>query len=57
VDCESTSCPVGGEKREGFFGRPGGFKSMKEYETLLEEDKGQLRELSRTRGKTNQYRC
>jgi len=56
VDCESTSCPVGGEKREGFFGRPGGFKSMKEYETLPEEDKEQLRELSRKRGKTNQYR-
>jgi hypothetical protein len=30
---------------------------MKEYETLLEEDKGQLRELSRKKGKTNQYRC
>jgi hypothetical protein len=45
-----------GEEREGFFGRSGGFKSMKEYETLPEEDKEQLRELSRKRGKTNQYR-
>ena len=45
-----------GEEREGFFGRPGGFRSMKEYETLPEEDKEQLRELSRKRGKSNQYR-
>jgi len=45
-----------GEEGEGFFGRPGGFKSMKEYETLPEEDKKQIRELNRKRGKTNQYR-
>lgn len=29
---------------------------MNEYETLPEEDKEQIRELSRKRGKTNQYR-
>ena len=29
---------------------------MKEYETLPEEDKKQIRELNRKRGKTNQYR-
>ena len=44
------------EEGEGFFGGPGGFKSMKEYETLPEEGKEQLRELSRKRGKTNQHR-
>ena len=45
-----------GEEREDCFGSPGGFKSVKEYEILPEEDKEQLRELSRKRGKTNQYR-
>jgi hypothetical protein len=57
VDCESTSCPVGGEKREKVSSvGPGGFKSMNEYEPLPEEDKKQIRELNRKRGKTNQYR-
>ena len=56
MDCESTSCPVGGEKREKIASvGPRGFKSMKEYETRPEEDKEQIRELSRKRGKTNQY--
>jgi hypothetical protein len=45
-----------GEESEGFFVRPRGFKSMNEYETLPEEDKEQISELSRKRGKTNQYR-
>ncbi len=45
-----------GEERVDCFGRPGGFKSMNEYETLPEEDREQIRELSRKRGKTNQYR-
>jgi hypothetical protein len=48
---------VGWEKREKIASvGPGGFKSMKEYETLPEGDKEQIRELSRKRGKTNQYR-
>jgi hypothetical protein len=57
VDCESTSCPVGGEKREKVSSvGPRGYKSMNGYETLPEEDKEQIRELSWKRGKTNQYR-
>jgi len=48
---------VGGEKREKIASvGPRGFKFMNEYKRLPEEDKEQIRELSRKRGKTNQYR-